>query len=178
MYKKTILFAFLLGFFVANAQICDTMDVKKTEHLGKEYQKCKERLWAKKDIGITDADKIFDIAVYVRQKNDTSYKTWYKWALSEYKKDFDRRRDDKGGNHKKASEHLYRIGLCYFYMEKYDDAVNFLAKVISAKYYNACAYYYISFAKKKQGKDKEAEDEFKKFEQLTKPPVPEQEKKD
>src|ERR1700751_5967440 len=178
MYKKIILLAFILSFSVSKAQICDTMDVKKTEHLSKEYQKCKERIWAKKDIGITDADKIFDIAAYVRQKNDSSYKTWYNRALTQYKKDLTESHDDKGGNHKKGREHLYRIGLCNFYMEQYEEAVTYLSKAISAKYYNACAYYYLSFAQKKLGKDNEAAEEFKVFEQLTKPPVPEQKKKD
>jgi tetratricopeptide (TPR) repeat protein len=177
MYKKVILLVFLLGFSVANAQICDTMDVKKTEHLSKEYQKCKERLWAKKDIGITDADKIFDIAAYLRQKNDTSYKSWYNRAITEYKNDFSRHHD-KDGDHKKGSEHLYRVGLCHFYLEQYPEAVTFFSKAISAKYSNACAYYYLSFAQKKLGKDKEAAEEFKVFEQLTKHKIPEQEKKD
>jgi tetratricopeptide (TPR) repeat protein len=160
--KNIFLLFFTLSFSLVNAQICDTMDVKKTEHLAKVYQKCKERTWEKKDIGITDPDELFDIATYLRQKNDTLYKVWYKNALTEYKKTGDIK------NSKKKAKHLYRVGLCYFYTEQYAEAETWFKKAIAAKYYNSCDHYYYSFTLKKLGKEKEAEEQFKVFKEETK----------
>lgn len=164
MRRISLLFL-LLNFSFLQAQICDTMNAKRTKDLSKVYQKCKEKISEKKDIYISDPDLIFDIANYLRQKNDTSCRYWYKLAEDRFKKDYQYGRK----NAAKKAMRLYRIGLCYFYLENYVEAESYLAKAISAKYNNACKYYFYSYTLKKIGKNKEAEEQFKLFREETKP---------
>src|ERR1700758_983264 len=134
--RKLCLFLLLSSFFYMHGQMCDTINAKQTERLAKEYQKCKERIWAKKNIGITDADEIFDLATYLRQKNDTVFKSWYKMALAEYSK------GTHFKNAAKKAKYLYRVALCHFYLENYAEAETWFSKAIAAKYYNSCDHYY------------------------------------
>ena len=117
----------------------------------------------RKPMDITDADMLYDIATYVRQKNDTTSNSWYRKAITVFKNEGELK------SAKKQALRLYKQGLSYFYLENYKEAETYLAKAIAAKYYNCCEYYFYSFALRKQGKTKEAEEQFKLFEQSSKP---------
>ena len=156
--NKSLLFALLLPITFLQAQICDTMDVKQTKHLAHVYQEQKERMFEKKEMNITDADLLFDIATYLRQKNDSTNTLWYNRALNLFNK------EQHFKNAEKKAKRLYRHGMAYFYLGNYAEAETYLTKAIAAKYYNPCKYYYYSFSLKKQGKTPEAEEQFKLFE--------------
>jgi tetratricopeptide (TPR) repeat protein len=156
--RNLFLFVLIFSLRFLQAQICDTMDVKQTKHLAKVYQEQKERMMEKKEVDITDGDLAFDIANYLRQKNDSTNRFWYSRALNLFNNDQHLKSDEK------KAKRLYRYGLCYFYLGNYAEAETYLAKAIAAKYYNPCKYYFYSFSLKKQGKTPAAEEQFKLFE--------------
>ena len=106
---------------------------------------------------------LYDIATYVRQKNDTTSNYWYKKAIQAFNKEGELK------SAKKQKERLYKYGLSYFYQGNYSEAEGYFAKAIAAKYYNCCEYYFYSFTLRKQGKIKEAEEQLILFEKSAKP---------
>ncbi len=165
---QRIFFLFLLAFsFSVYSQTCDTANVSQEKYLQEQCKKYANKVAKGKSVSYKKADLLFELAAYLRQKKDSTYKAWYNVTCELLKKNF-QRGYDKGADHIAGARHLYRVVMCYFYLEDYTSAVTFLSKAIVAKYNSPCAYYFISLSKRKQGRQEEADAEMNAFEEKTK----------
>ena len=144
MKKSFYIFLLSTLYFAGVSQNCDTTVTIKQ----KQYKKYHKKIQKGKSISYKYADLLFAISSYVRQQGDTTYKKWYNVTLDLYKQGFDHCRK----NISLKQLQLYKMGLCYFYIEDYESATTYFSKTIASRCENPCVQYYLSLSQQKENR--------------------------
>jgi hypothetical protein len=121
---------------------CDTLSPDLIKQLdGYSPKKLRKLIQNKK----TDLNTICNIATYLRNKGDTTYKQWCAVFIYRLKKYWN-------GDHDKDKGHrasmLFISGKVYYYLGDYTTARTFLSKALAAKCTDPCISYFLSEAEK------------------------------
>jgi hypothetical protein len=150
---------FIFFFLIAceiNSQSCENFEAADLDKTRKTEKKFSGSDKIKKVTG-TEA---FDVAADLMSSKNDLYKKWFAYAIDEFKKEYSREKKVEF-----KAEKLFKIGVCYFYLDDYLQAEAYLQKSVKAKYSSRCNLFFLYLCGLKLGRNEEAEQWRKQFDE-------------